>query len=334
MRIAYVADNWLGMPGNGIVSQAETWMSLLGRKGIEVILVSPWDKVDWNNIDIVHFFGSSGVWFYNAAQMLKRKGVKVVWSPICDNIDSPKLQRLKAYVGCSHIGMFSLPYMRKKTYGVVDAVFVRSDYEREYILRSYGIDAGKFILVPLAMSYDGECDVDYSHKESFCFHLSSISQPRKNVVRLIQAARKYGFRLILAGNKGNDSDYAVIEHVIRGAENIDVLGFITEEEKVDLYRRAKVFALPSINEGVGIVALDAAHFGCEVVVTSIGGPKEYYDDKAFVVNPYNVDDIGGAVTAALNGKYQPMLKEHVDRLYSLQNIAKNLVDAYTVLIDK
>lgn len=45
-------------------------------------------------------------------------------------------------------------------------------------------------------------------------------------------------------------------------------------------------------EGVGIVAVDAAIYGCEIVITNIGGPKEYYDNMAYTVNPYNIDDIG------------------------------------------
>lgn len=333
MKIAYVVDNWLGMSGNGIVSQALTWKTLLESKSVDIVLVSPWDKINWYDIDIAHLFGSSEIWFYNAAKTLKSKGVKVIWSPICDNIDNPIFQRLKTYVGCPNVGMFSLPYIRKKAYSIVDAIFVRSNYEYDYIVKSYNVDKNKIEIIPLAMSYDEVCSINYDEKESFCFHLSHISQPRKNVVRLVKAAKKFGFELVLAGNKGTIADYDIIKHAIDNAPNIKVLGFISEGEKISLYKRAKVFALPSINEGVGIVALDAAHFGCEVVITNIGGPKEYYEGKAFLVNPYDIDAIGCAVTSALEGKYQPVLKQHVDNLYSKHSIADKLQKAYFKIAD-
>ena len=87
---------------------------------------------------------------------------------------------------------------------------------------------------------------------------------------------------------------------------------MSDDQLEDLYRRAKVFCLPSIGEGVGLVALEAASFGCDIVVTRIGGPKEYYDDMAYVVNPYKVDEIGLAVLNALQAiDRQPKLMSYI-----------------------
>ena len=138
-------------------------------------------------------------------------------------------------------------------------------------------------------------------RETFCIHISSISDECKNVLRLIKAAKKFGFRLVLAGKKGSVSQFKPLADEIGNSDNIEVMGFISEEQKLDLYRRAKVFALPSIKEGVGIVALDAAHFGCEVVITDVGGPKEYFGDYAYKVNPYSIDSIGIAIKTAMGG---------------------------------
>jgi glycosyltransferase involved in cell wall biosynthesis len=61
------------------------------------------------------------------------------------------------------------------------------------------------------------------------------------------------------------------------------------------------------------------------VVTSLGGPHEYYADMAKVVNPYNVDEIGRAVHDFLDGDtFQPALSEYVDKNYSLEKISKKL----------
>lgn len=95
------------------------------------------------------------------------------------------------------------------------------------------------------------------------------------------------------------------------------------------YRKIKVFALPSIYEGVGMVALEAAVMGDDIVITNQGGPKEYYADFAEIVNPTSVDEIGKAIQNLLNGKtHQPKLKEHIVQRYSLEATCDLLENTY------
>ena len=208
-------------------------------------------------------------------------------------------------------------------------IFTRSQFESEYISRAYGIPKSKLRVVPL--SYSTTCQ-PYTpiEKENFCLHISSIYQDRKNVVNLIRAAKKYKFHLVLAGNKGSDVQYKPIKEAIGDATNIDVLGFISEEKKIDLYKRAKVFALPSKSEGVGIVAVDAAYYGCEIVITNIEGPKEYYNKQCIEVNPYSVDEIGSAVVNFMDGaiSYQPNLSLIVKENFSMREIGQKLMSCY------
>lgn len=330
-NIFYIVDSLTGSMGNGITSQAITWADIIERyQRVIINMVSPWNRYVYKKGDIVHLFGSSGTWFLDVAQELKEKGCKVVWSPICDNIDNPTTQRLKTHIGYDKLQLFSLPMVRRKAYKTVDVVFARSQYEKEYIMQAYGVVADKIRIVPLSMSYDDQSPINVSCREDFCLHISQITHERKNVLRLIKAAKKYRFRLILAGNKGSLSQFKLLEDEIGDAQNIEVMGFISEEQKLDLYRRAKVFALPSVKEGVGIVALDAAHFGCEVVITDVGGPKEYFGNFAQRVDPYSIDSIGMAVKKAIGGgiNSQPGLSEWVDRNYSQYIIADRLVKAY------
>ena len=101
---------------------------------------------------------------------------------------------------------------------------------------------------------------------------------------------------------------------------------------MNLYRRCKVFALPSINEGVGIVALNAAVQGANIVITNVGGPKEYYGNFAYQVDPHNVDDIGQAVLRAMDDDtMQPHLRQHIITNYCCEAIAERLVNAYNKL---
>lgn len=328
MKISYITDNFTGTAGNGISAQAKTWADILKEYcAQEVELVNPWENHKWGRDNIVHLFGSTGVWFEHTARTLKENGCKLCWSPIYDNDEDAITQRLKTYIGAKKVGLFSYPYVRKTAYPLFDKIFVRSNYEMHSISTAYNVPLEKLALVPLSLSY-GEFDSFSDKREKFCLHISSISQPRKNVIRLIEAAKKYQFKLVLAGNKGSVKDFQILANAIGYCSNIEVLGFISEEEKKNLYRKAKVFALPSINEGVGIVALDAAHFGCDVVITKRGGPHEYFQNLAKVVDPFNVDEIGQSICVMMEKTFQPSLKEHVEKFYSQRAIAERLLGEY------
>ena len=166
-------------------------------------------------------------------------------------------------------------------------------------------------------------------REAFCFHASFLADGRKNVRRLIFAAEKFQFQLKLAGKLRNDGEKRLIDHWLKDTKYVEYVGFLSLEKLLEYYQNARVFALPSINEGVGIVALDAASMGCDVVITSLGGPKEYYGDLAAIINPYDVDEIGNAVIQFLDGKtYQPELQEHIQQRYSLDAVSRLLIKGY------
>ena len=96
----------------------------------------------------------------------------------------------------------------------------------------------------------------------------------------------------------------------------------------NLYKRARVFALPSLQEGVGMVALEAAAYGCEIVLTNYGAPKEYYDGRAVLVDPMNIDEIGEAIMTAMDKDYaQPELMCYMNENYSEEACCK-LLDKY------
>lgn len=335
MKIAYIInpDTYITGDSNGIRSQALTWKRGLEKRGHNIVLISQWGNYDWGSFDLIHLFGSSDIWFLICAKSLLKKNTNIVWSPICDEIANVIFQRFKTYIGFHYIKLFSFPYIRKLSYNYFKKVYVRSEYEKKYLHKVYGVPYEKMVLVRLPLSYN-EIDKCIYEKKEQCLHISSIYQSRKNVVRLIKASIKYNFKLILAGCKGTDAEFKPLQDAIGNSKNILVKGFISEEEKIQLYKESKVFALPSINEGVGIVALDAAHFGCKIAITKIGGPKEYFNDMVETVNPYSVDDIGSGIIKLLNSKNDLLLKEYVDKEFSEDVIISLLINSYMNIINK
>lgn len=340
MKIAYLLrPHCVLEKTNGIKSQALTWADGLRDLGHEVDLVDFWKDYDWLSYDAVHFFGPDP-WANTLRAHLCRRNPRIVFSPISD--PSPyhesRGQRWQKHLSDLTRGKYrSNLYEVRREFQHYKRVLVRTDHEGDMIHRLYDVEPERIVKVPLSFSHGLQTDHADEEREPFVLHVSLFTQPRKNVARLVDAAKKYGFRLVLAGNPGTADGLNDMMRRIGEADNISVLGFISEERKQELYRRARVFALPSISEGVGIVAVDAAAMGCDVVVTDIGGPKEYYipfegPALAEIVNPYDVDDIGRACMRMLNNDtHQPQLREHILREYSPEAIARRLADIYRSL---
>ncbi|AUC22219.1 hypothetical protein BTO15_08990 [Polaribacter sejongensis] len=313
---------------NGVKNQAREWSKGLVSQGHTVDELNVWGNYDWKTYDVLHIFGT-GIWLHAFIIVLSKKNKNIVISPIIDSIQSPFMYKLSTFVGFEKLRLYSPTYALKKSLPYIKGVFVRSDYESLFFSKSMNLKSSKIFKVPL--SFDDEICKEYNHnlkKENFCLHISSIYQERKNVIRLIKAAKKYKFKLVLAGAKGSEEQFRPLLNEIGDCKNIKVLGFITEEEMIDLYKKAKVFALPSISEGVGIVALNAAYYGCEVVLTNVGGPKEYFHPFAELVNPYSVRDIGVAVNKLLIKNQDKKLHNHILCNFKENVISKKIIKSY------
>lgn len=329
MNIAFFLNEECVVTGasNGIRKQALIWKKELERKGNQVTLIDNWGTYVWSEFDIIHFFGSGSV--CELIPTVSRENRNIVISPIIDSDKSKGLYKLASYWGSRRLRLFSTNYYLRYAAPQVAMFLARTRYEYDFYRQSYGIEDGRIEIVPLSFREELSVpSVDLNEKEPFCLHVSLYTQPRKNCIRLAKAAIQYGFQLVIAGNPGVPEDGVELRKLCEGHDNIRLLGFLTDAELADLYRRAKVFALPSLLEGVGLVALEAAIYGCEIVITENGGPKEYYDHDAFLVDPYSVDSIGGAVMKAMNGAYQPALRERVLKKYNVSACVDKLIAVY------
>lgn len=325
MKIAYVlSESACVSPYSGIRIQAETWAGELERQGQQVVRVSPWEQQDWQSYDAIHIFGYCTM--LNSLSRIPNKNI--AFSPIIDSFQPIWKYRLVTYWGSNRLRLTSHNYELRQAARYIRIWCVRTQFEYDYVHRAYGISPSMIAIIPL--SYRVTPPEVYPDKESFCLHVSKITDQRKNVERLVDAAIKYRFRLVMAGSV----DYAAYERSslktkIESNDHITYLGRVSDEQLLQLYSSAKVFSLPSIGEGVGLVALEAAACGCDVVVTRIGGPKEYYNGHAFLVDPYDADTIGEAVLKALSAtNHQPHLMAYIQSKYNLTKCVSDLIRVY------
>lgn len=331
MKIAYILypEALVINKANGIRNQAIAWAKSLN--GVcQIDLISTWDEINWSRYDVIHFFG--GNQWLGFLPDLKAINPNIVFSPVLDSIEPYWKLKLLASLGVK--GYHHPQNMYKLCLSYFKAIYVRSQYEASYFTKCYNVPSERIKYIPIAFELPiREIISKPIKKEKFCLHISALYQERKNIKRLIEASKRYKFPLKLAGSTGNEEQTCQLKQLVEGYDWIELLGYVSNEQAFDLYRKAAVFALPSINEGVGIVALNAAAVGCNVVITSLGGPHEYYNGMAKTVNPYNIDEIGKAILNSLedgdcpNNQLQQYILEH----YSKQSVAKSLLESYQTL---
>jgi glycosyltransferase involved in cell wall biosynthesis len=332
-KIAFILYQFGVISGrsNGVRSQALSACSILNEFGDECILINGWEHYDWKSFDAIHIYGYDTA-IHTFVKTLSFKNPNIFISPIIDSTKPYSIYKWATFNGFEKLRLYSNNYALRKALHLVKGVCARSEHEAKFYKESFGIDSKKVFNIPLSYGVETPENIQniLERKENFCFHLSSLYQDRKNVVRLIEAAKKYNFQLVLAGNKGSDDEFLKIQQAIGNATNIKVLGFVSNEELKEIYSKAKVFALPSTNEGVGIVAMDAAVYGCNIAMTNLKGPVEYYPNikTVEILNPYNIDDIGEKIVKLLKENNDENLYQYMLLNFSAESIYFKLKNMY------
>ncbi len=148
-------------------------------------------------------------------------------------------------------------------------------------------------------------------------------------------------RLLIAGDGYMKRPLEAMVRVHGLKENVKMLGYVSPQKLLLLYRESDVFVLPSTyGESFGIVLLEAMASGIPVVATNIGGIKEIIKDKysGMLVKKENKKDLANAITKVLsNSTLSKSLSQNARKeaeKYRLHEIAKKTESIYEDIISK
>ena len=133
-------------------------------------------------------------------------------------------------------------------------------------------------------------------------------QPRKNLVRLVQAFARLPSllavqeepqpvpRLVLAGKKGWLHDEIVGQVQALGLEGqVRLTGYVPEADLPALLSGALAFVFPSLYEGFGLPVLEAMACGTPVICSNTSSLPEVAGDAALLVDPYQPEALAQAM---------------------------------------
>lgn len=123
-----------------------------------------------------------------------------------------------------------------------------------------------------------------------------VLQERKNLIRLVNAFERVPseWRLVLAGAANGFGAQRILDAIAGSAarERIEITGYVPAAALRDLYRRAAIFAFPSLDEGFGIPVLEAMAHGVPVLTSNRSALPEVAGGAALLVDPVSGEQIG------------------------------------------
>ena len=156
--------------------------------------------------------------------------------------------------------------------------------------------------------------------QPYLLYLSTL-QPRKNLVRLIQAyaASNLPHQLVLAGKPGwlSQPILAAISNLQSPiSEKIILTGFVNEADKAALLSGATAVLYPSLYEGFGFPVLEAQACGTAVLTANSSSLPEVAGDAARLGNPLD--------TAAITQGMQNLASDEAYRQELVQRGFENV----------
>jgi glycosyltransferase involved in cell wall biosynthesis len=168
--------------------------------------------------------------------------------------------------------------------------------------------------------------------DPFVLHVSLASK-RKNPGAVVEAARRLDVRFVIAGS-GWDSHFQSTERT----DNVELLGYVTEDELIDLYHDAAVFYFPTLHEGFGLPVLEAMAAGCAVVASDVYAVPELAGDAAVLHGPNDIDRHVDAIERLLDdhGQRHELAARAIDRSqrFSWKKTARETVEVYRSVLDE
>ena len=177
-------------------------------------------------------------------------------------------------------------------------VIAISEHARETLLERLSLDPVRVRTIHLGVDLGRFSPADVP-REPFLLYPAN-AWPHKNHDRLFEAVallrREHrDLRLVLTGEHADVPDY------------VDVRGRVSQDELVELYRRASALVFPSLYEGFGQPLLEALACACPVACSDLPPLREVAGDAAVYFDALDPESIAAATldTIARGGSSGP-----------------------------
>ncbi len=232
------------------------------------------------------------------------------------------------------------PLMIKHSVRQADIVFADSESTRQDIIKILNASSDKIKTIHLGVEEIflkkrnkkelKQTQNKYSLNKKYILFVGTI-EPRKNISTLISAFAKLQRKdldLVICGKLGwmYKSIFKTMKQE-KVEKQVKLLGFVPDEDLLNLYAGAEMFVYPSFYEGFGLPIVEAMASSCPVITSNLSSTKEIAGDAAILINPNSEQEITISIEKILRNKNlrQNLIKKGLERAekFTTINAAKN-----------
>jgi D-inositol-3-phosphate glycosyltransferase len=296
--------------------------------------------------DLVHVVCGSPAWAWAVCGLDKPVAVQCATRAIVERRRRNATSRGPKAIWRRWMTKFS-DRLDRKVLQTADAIQVENPWMLEYALQ---VNEGRDVLIRYAPP--GVDAVRFRpaalrdlRRNPYILCVGRLDDPRKNIGLLLEAYAnlskelKATVRLVLAGAAGPGPAFWARVKVLGLDGRVDFVPSPGAEALVRLYIAASVFVLPSDEEGLGIVLLEAMACGIPVISTRSGGPEGVITDgvDGYLVGLNDEKSMTASLTrmltdVAINTRMGAEARETIIRRYEAGVAGKAFLDMYDELL--
>lgn len=227
---------------------------------------------------------------------------------------------------------------------IADKIITISKFTKDELIKTYKIPPEKIEVVYLGLDHN---KYDFKKIKSNSLIKYNITKPyliftgrmelKKNLINLIKIfnliKEKYhlDYQLVLIGKPGHGNEKIKNEIIKSKYKNdIKLMGWLNEEDKISLIAQAKVFIFPSFYEGFGLPILEAMALGVPVIASAIPVHQEIGGRSILLVNPNNESEFADLTYKIINNqdKRNYLIQQGLEwiKKFSWQKCAENTLN--------
>lgn len=219
-----------------------------------------------------------------------------------------------------------------------DLIITSSNYSKNQIMKIKGISEDKIKVVYYGVSDDfrrindkktlAKIKKKLDLPDEFILNVGCVKNT-KNIIGILRAfnivAKKHpNIHLVFSGkletgSKASDYHKKVGNELMKLSDDvrkrIKFLNYIPDEELRSVYSMARIFFMPSLEEGFGLPVIEAMKAGVPVITSNVSCMPEVAGGAALLCNPYNPHDMASKLELLLKDKdlYKNLISKGIKR---------------------
>ena len=168
--------------------------------------------------------------------------------------------------------------------------------------------------------------------------------PRKGVNFLIEAMAEIyehwpAYQLLIVGEGEEEGKLRALTSKLNLEDHVHFLGNQSQAEVSQLMRESKLFVLPSVEEGQGVVLVEAMASGTPCVASAVGGIPDVIAGVGCLVQPGSCADLSRGIGSLLVDdqlwqRYQNAGRKRVEEAFSWDVLSESILKIYQEALGK